>query len=100
MELFGLCCIALGGHDVAKSPQAVGLLGAENQLLRKLIAFIRRRLRRVGVEAKQRRCFELEATLLRARDAGSPSQRPARSRRRRELSAVAGARASQPVARP
>ena len=55
MELFGLRRIALGGHDVAKSAQAVGLLGAETQLLRKLIAFIRRRLRRVGVEAKQRR---------------------------------------------
>ena len=49
MEFIGFRLIALGGHDVGKRPQAVGLLWAEAKLLRKLIAFIRRGLGRVGV---------------------------------------------------
>jgi hypothetical protein len=57
VELLSLARIALGGHDVAKSAQAVALLGAKIQLLRKLIAFVRCGLGRVGVEAEQRGCF-------------------------------------------
>ena len=58
MELFGLSRIAPGGGDVAESPQPVALLGAKIQLMRKLIAFLRYGLGRVGIEAEQRGRFD------------------------------------------
>ena len=60
MELVGLRLIALGGDDVAKNAQPVALLGAKIQLLRELIAFVRRGLGRGGVEAEQRGRFDSE----------------------------------------
>lgn len=40
VELVGLRRIALGGDDVAKSAQAVGLLGSKTQFLRNRVAFV------------------------------------------------------------
>jgi hypothetical protein len=64
MELFGLRRIPLaammsplGSHDVAKSAQAMALLGAKTKLLCKPIALVRCSL---GVEAEQSgRCSAL-----------------------------------------
>ena len=72
MELVGLRRTAPDGVDVAKSAQAVALLRAKTQKLRQLIAFARRRLGRLGVEAEQRGCFDSKQLRLQSAMATHP----------------------------